>query len=134
VTLGDLIAQYRARHDLSMDKFAELSGISKGYISMLERNQTQRGEEPSPSFGMYKSVAKTIGIDVDELIRMVEGKISLGRTDNRVAVSDDDIKFALFGETPDEVTDEMYEDVKNFARYIQNQKRNKRGDNKDGAS
>jgi Helix-turn-helix. len=75
--LGDIIADYRRQNGLSMEKFAEISGISKGYVSMLERNVTQRGEEPSPSFEKYRAVAKTIGIDVDELIRMVEGKISL---------------------------------------------------------
>jgi len=77
MTLGDVIAKHRKEQGLSMDKFAELSGISKGYISMLERNKTQRGEEPSPSVDMYKSVAKVLGIDVDELLRMVEGKILL---------------------------------------------------------
>lgn len=77
MTLGDVIYQYRTTHNISMDKFSELSGISKGYISMLEKNQTQRGDEPSPSFEMYRNVARTIGMDVDALIRMVEGKIAL---------------------------------------------------------
>lgn len=77
MTLGDVIYQYRTTHNISMDKFSELSGISKGYISMLEKNQTQRGDEPSPSFEMYRNVARTIGMDVDALIRMVEGKITL---------------------------------------------------------
>lgn len=77
MTLGDVIYRFRTQHGLSMDKFSEISGISKGYISMLEKNKTARGDEPSPSFEMYKSVAKTIGIPVDDLIRTVEGKISL---------------------------------------------------------
>lgn len=77
MNLGEVIAQYRSTHNLSMDKFAELSGISKGYISMLERNQTQRGEEPSPSIEMYRNVAKVIGLELDELLRQVEGKVSL---------------------------------------------------------
>lgn len=77
MTLGDVIYEYRMKHNISMDRFSELSGISKGYISMLEKNQTQRGGEPSPSFEMYRNVAKTVGMDVDELIRTVEGKISL---------------------------------------------------------
>lgn len=77
MNLGEVIAQYRSTHNLSMDKFAELSGISKGYISMLERNQTQRGEEPSPSIEMYRNVAKVIGVELDELLRQVEGKVSL---------------------------------------------------------
>ena len=61
-----------------MDRFADLSGISKGYISMLERNKTQRGDEPSPSLEMYYNVARVIGIDFDDLIRMVNGKIIIG--------------------------------------------------------
>jgi repressor LexA len=77
MTLGDVIAQYRKDNNMSMDAFASLSGISKGYISMLERNKTHRGEEPSPSIDMYKSVAKVVGMDADELIRAVEGNISL---------------------------------------------------------
>lgn len=39
MTLGDVISKYRAEHGISMDKFAELSGISKAYISILERNR-----------------------------------------------------------------------------------------------
>lgn len=77
MTLGDIIFSYRTEHKMSMDGFAELSGISKGYISMLEKNKTQRGEEPSPSIDIYRNVAKAMGLDVDELIRMVDGKISL---------------------------------------------------------
>ena len=77
MTLGDVIYKYRTQHGMSMDKFSEISGISKGYISMLEKNKTARGDEPSPSFEMYKNVANTIGMKVDDLIRTVEGKISL---------------------------------------------------------
>ena len=77
MNLGDVIARYREQHQMSMDKFSEISGISKAYISMLEKNQTQRGDEPSPSIDMYRNVAKAIGMDVDELIRTVDGKIAL---------------------------------------------------------
>lgn len=80
MTLGDVISQYRSSHGMSMERFAEISGISKAYISILERNRTPRGDEPSPSFEMYKSVAKAIGQDVNDLIRQVEGKISLEGT------------------------------------------------------
>ena len=41
MTLGDVISDYRAAHSMSMDKFASLADISKGYISMLERNVLQ---------------------------------------------------------------------------------------------
>lgn len=84
MTLGDVIYEYRTLHKMSMDKFSEISGISKGYISMLEKNKTARGDEPSPSYEMYKSVAKTVGMQVDDLIRKVEGKISLVPSSNNV--------------------------------------------------
>ena len=37
MTLGDLIKNYREETGMSMDEFAEKSGLSKGYISMLEK-------------------------------------------------------------------------------------------------
>ena len=64
---------------MSMDKFSKMSGISKAYISMLEKNRTQRGEEPDPSIEMYRNVADAIGVDVDELVRMVDGKVLLSK-------------------------------------------------------
>ena len=82
MTLGEVIAAYRKEHGLSMEKFSERSGISKGYVSMLERNRTQRGDEPSPSFEMYRNVAKAMGMDVDALIRQVDGKIFLSPSDS----------------------------------------------------
>lgn len=75
--LGDIISQYRKSHGLSMDGFSKLSGISKAYISMLEKNVTQRGDEPAPSIDIYRKVATAVGVDTDELIRMVDGKITL---------------------------------------------------------
>lgn len=77
MTLGDVIFAYRKSQKMSMERFGELANISKAYVSMLERNRTQRGDEPSPSFEMYRNVAKAIGMDVDELIRQVDGKISI---------------------------------------------------------
>lgn len=77
MTLGDIISEYRKNTGLSMERFAELAGISKAYVSMLEKNKTQRGDEPSPSIEVYRSVARAIGLDLDELIRKVDGKISI---------------------------------------------------------
>lgn len=75
MTLGEVISNYRKTHGLSMDKFAELSRLSKAYISILERNRTPRGSAPSPSIDTYRSIAKAIDIDVDELIRLVDNHI-----------------------------------------------------------
>lgn len=37
MTLGEVIKKYREDHDLSMADFAELSGMSKAYVSLLEK-------------------------------------------------------------------------------------------------
>lgn len=77
MTLGEVIYNYRKKHGLSMDKFADLSGLSKAYISILERNRTPRGSVPSPSIDTYRNVAKAVDMDVDELIRLVDDNILL---------------------------------------------------------
>ena len=77
MTLGDIIKRYRDDTDLSMDGFAQLSGLSKSYISVLERNITPHGNEPSPGIDTYKAVAKVLGIDVNDLIRAVDDDIEL---------------------------------------------------------
>lgn len=48
--LGDKIKQFRLEKKLTMQQLADLSGKSKGYISMLEKGinpQTQKPIEPS---------------------------------------------------------------------------------------
>lgn len=35
--LRTFINSYRKKHDLTMEEFAKLASLSKGYISMLER-------------------------------------------------------------------------------------------------
>lgn len=51
----------------------------------------------------------------------------LGKTDTkrpvRTDITDDDIKFALFGGDTD-VTDEMYEEVRRYAEYVKNRMKN----------
>ena len=102
MTLGDVIAKYRAENGLSMDQFAERSNISKAYISMLERNKTQRGSVPVPSIETYQNVARAIGRDTDELIRLIDGKVSListlGPGTVTPGISQDNVTFKIMGD------------------------------------
>lgn len=71
--LGEIISEYRRTHRISMDKFAEMSGLSKGYISMLEKNEHPKTKEPIiPSLPTFTKVASAIGMNLDDLIHMVE--------------------------------------------------------------
>lgn len=45
--LGELLKSYRTEHKLSMDAFCELSDLTKGYISMLEKTNIRNRKNPS---------------------------------------------------------------------------------------
>ncbi len=71
--LGMLIAKYREEENISMDDFANRSGLSKAYISMLEKNENSRSKKPIvPSLETIKAVADTIGLDFNEVIRLID--------------------------------------------------------------
>lgn len=76
--LGEIIKKYRTDHNLSMDDFSERSGISKSYISLLEKNRhPQTGKPITPSIQYIKQAADGMGMDFKELFSMIEGDVSL---------------------------------------------------------
>lgn len=75
MTLGDLIREYREQHGMSMEEFARLSGLSKGYISMLEKNKNPRNGKPIvPSIATYDGVAIAMHVSAAELMEKVGEK------------------------------------------------------------
>lgn len=78
MTLGEIIKAYRAEHQMSMDAFAERSGISKAYISLLEKNQHPKTGKPiAPSIQSIKQAADGMGMDFNILFGMIEGDVDL---------------------------------------------------------
>lgn len=72
--LGDLIKSYRREHGFSMEQFAKQSGLSKAYISILERNVNPvNGKPVIPSLETIKAVAQAINMDFNEVIAMLDG-------------------------------------------------------------
>ena len=85
MTIGEIIKQYRIEHNLSMDAFSEKSGISKSYISLLEKNKHQKSGKPiSPSVQSIKQVADAIGMDFDVLFSNIDGNVSLVKNEEPV--------------------------------------------------
>lgn len=73
MTLGDVIKAYRKSHKLSMDEFAKRSALSKGYISMLEKNKNPKtGKAIIPSIQTFQSLAKAMATSVEALMRSVD--------------------------------------------------------------
>ena len=72
--LGDLIKEYRREHCYSMDQFAKMSGLSKAYISILERNVNPVNNKPViPSLETIKAVAQAINMDFNDVIAVLDG-------------------------------------------------------------
>lgn len=85
MTIGEIIKQYRIEHNLSMDAFSEKSGISKSYISLLEKNKHPKSGKPiSPSVQSIKQVADAIGMDFDVLFSNIDGNVSLVKNEEPV--------------------------------------------------
>lgn len=74
MTLGEVIRRYREERGLSMDEFSKKSSLSKAYISILERNvNPSTGRPVVPSLETIKAVASVIGLDVNDLIDVLDG-------------------------------------------------------------
>ena len=80
MTLGDYIKEYRLSHNYSMDEFAKRSGLSKAYVSILERNYNPSTKKAAvPSLDTIKRVSVATGIDFNDLLAALDGdqKVSL---------------------------------------------------------
>lgn len=72
--LGDLIKAYRAETGMSMEQFSQRCGLSKAYVSILERNHNPvNGKPVVPSLETIKAVSTAIGRDFNDVIAMLDG-------------------------------------------------------------
>lgn len=100
--------------ELGMSKadFYKLSGISSASYSQWNTGKYK------PSESKLRSAAECLGVSFEYLCYGVEQKTEKAPTAaGERSVSDDEIKFALFGGSG-EVTDAMYEEVKQFAAMV----------------
>lgn len=65
--LGNIIKRYREGNSVSMRLFEEKSGLSRSYISLLER-----GMVASPTYKTIGKVASGMGIPIDQLLSMLD--------------------------------------------------------------
>lgn len=71
--VGELIQAYRRETKLSMDEFAKLTGLSKPYISMLEKNRNSRTGKPIvPSVATLQKVAQVLHLSFEQLMHKLD--------------------------------------------------------------
>lgn len=71
--LGDLIREYRERHDISQRQFAEKCDLSNGYISILEKGvNPNTGRPVTPTIPQLKKLAVGLGMTMMEMLESVD--------------------------------------------------------------
>jgi transcriptional regulator with XRE-family HTH domain len=63
---GSMLKAERLKRSLSQEALAELSGLSRNYVSSIERGMV------SPSLGTLEKLAKALGISLTKLISKYE--------------------------------------------------------------
>ena len=101
----DVYAALCKNKGISLSRAADEIGLSNSTVTKWKKTGA------TPSGETLAKVAAYFGVSVDDL--MGEVQPPAGRAGG---VSEDDIKFALFGGGP--VTDAQYEEVKQFVRFI----------------
>lgn len=73
MSLEEILRQYRESEDLSMQEFADRCGLSKGYISMLEKGRHPQNSRPLvPSINTIRHLADGMNISVDALLSAID--------------------------------------------------------------
>ena len=93
--------------NISVYRACEAIGLNRSAVA-----KWKNGGKPNGSTAA--KLAEYFGVTTDYLLGNSQEKTP---ADMQRAVSDEDIKFALFG-GDGEITDEMYEEVKRFAAFI----------------
>lgn len=72
MTIGDLVKEYRVTNNMSQSEFGKRCGLSKGYVSMLERNINPRNNKPiAPTLETLDQIAKGMMMTLDELFDVI---------------------------------------------------------------
>ena len=110
MTLGNIIKEYRNEHNLSMDAFSEKSGISKAYISLLEKNKHPKtGKEIAPSIQCIKQAADGMNMGFDDLFALLDGKVRIEQ--DHVSPTINSVKINVLGRVAAGIPIEAVENV-----------------------
>ena len=88
-------------------------GINKATVTNWKKN-FENGNDIKPTTEVLNKISEYFEVSIDYLVS----------DSNRLNITENDIKFALFGDG--DITDEMYDEVKNFAEYVKQKYKNKK--------
>ena len=74
MNIGEFVFQYRKEHGLSMQSFGDLCGLSRAYISILEKGINPTTGKPFiPTIETLKKIADCTNSNLDNLLTMLDG-------------------------------------------------------------
>lgn len=113
-TVNDNLKAMRERKRISQQEVADYLGITRQAYSHYEVGRRK------PDYETLLKLAEFYGVSVLDLLEVQKAPTSGERS-----ISDDDIKFALFG-GDGEITDAMFEEVRQFAKFIKDREAQKK--------
>ena len=114
MTIGEKIRALRKRDKLTQAELGEVLGVKKNAVSKWENDYVT--DIPA---GRIKSMARIFDVPPSYLIDDEHECSSQPAMDSGISI--EDLKIAIFGDDA-EITDEMYEEVKQFAAFIKRRK------------
>ena len=114
MTLGEMLKEYRTSEGFSMDDAAKKTGLSKAYISILERGfNPSTGKPAIPSLSTIQAVSRFICKDVNDVLAAMNGdqKIDLSQHP-----AEQDPLIAFYGEVKDKLDESDKADLMTFMR------------------
>lgn len=118
MSFGENLRAARESKGYTQQQIADLMQIDKSTYCGYETGKRQ------PDMHKIKLLSKILGVSGDDLLE-TDYANKVPADGGKRSVSDDDIKFALFGGSG-EITDEMYDEVKRFAAYIKQREAGKK--------
>ncbi|WP_405379728.1 helix-turn-helix domain-containing protein [Phascolarctobacterium sp.] len=72
--LAEYVYNYRKEHGLSMQAFGDMCGLSRAYISILEKGINPTTGKPFvPAIETLKKIADATNSDIDTLLKIIDG-------------------------------------------------------------
>ncbi len=128
VKIGERIQTRRKELNLSQEELGDRLALNKSTIARYENGTIKKIKIP-----VLQAMARILDVNPDWLALKtdIQGTYADCSESGNISskVTADDIKFALFG-TDGEITDAMFEEVKNFANYVKQREAQKNDENK----
>lgn len=75
-----MVHAYRIKHGMSMDAFAHLVGVTKSYISILEKGVNPKtGKTLVPSLITAINIANVLGVPLGDLVQDFKAQVPLSK-------------------------------------------------------